>query len=81
MFFPCSCESSCLYVGYFCEICDKKYKKNDGDSWIGCDGECNRWFHYKCVAVTDATVVIIHLSGCLTKPGCNKHMVQYLYLV
>ena len=52
-FFSCSCESSSLHVGYFCGICNKKYRKNDSDNWIGCDGECNRWFHYKCVGVTD----------------------------
>ena len=32
-------------IGYFCGICKKKYAKKDKMDWIGCDGNCGKWFH------------------------------------
>ena len=33
-----------------CQVCKVKYDEDDDDKdgWIGCDGDCNRWYHYWC---------------------------------
>ena len=36
------------------EFASKNYAKKDKMDWIGCDGDCGKWFHYTCVGVVDA---------------------------
>ena len=40
-------------TGCFCGVCNRRY--NGKGSWIGCDGECQNWYNFKCVGllVTD----------------------------
>jgi hypothetical protein len=35
-----------------CATCKLRYRKQDGDSWIGCDG-CLEWFHFRCQDVVE----------------------------
>ena len=42
-----------IYVrttGCFCGVCNKRY--NGKGSWIGCDGECQNWYHFNCVGLS-----------------------------
>ena len=35
-----------------CQVCGINYHDENVKSqrdWIGCDGKCGHWFHYKCV--------------------------------
>ena len=39
---------------WICGKCGKKYIPGVGD-WIGCDCvQCDKWYHFQCVAITDA---------------------------
>ena len=37
-------------TGYFCGVCNRRY--NGKGSWIGCDGECQNWYHFNCVGLS-----------------------------
>lgn len=32
----------------YCPACDEEYRE-DGEDWIGCDGQCQSWYHINCL--------------------------------
>ena len=35
-----------------CLYCDERYSESD-ESWVACQGECNRWAHYSCAGLDE----------------------------
>lgn len=35
----------------YCSVCKNVYEEKKWFEWIGCDGDCNSWFHVKCTDI------------------------------
>ncbi|XP_022090455.1 uncharacterized protein LOC110979178 [Acanthaster planci] len=33
----------------FCPVCDERFGDDGGEDWIGCDGQCQSWYHVNCL--------------------------------